>query len=287
MKAITEIQLNNYEKIKSGKVREIYKYGEYLLFVATDRISAYDIVFNEGIPEKGIFLTQISNKWFSLIDFVDNHILIDKWEEFPDELRKYEILKGRSIIVKPAEVIPFECVVRGYLVGSAWEEYKREGSVCNIKLPKGMKFGEKIDPPIFTPATKLEKGHDINVSYEYMANQIGKDIAEKLQKISIKIYNYGYKLLKEKGIILVDTKFEFGIIDGQIALIDEVLTPDSSRFWKEGKEGESIDKQYIRDYLNKINWNREPPPPKLPENIIKATYERYKEIYKTVKNLGK
>ena len=267
------------ELVKKGKVRETYKTDEGLLMVATDRLSAFDVVFNEGIPYKGTVLTMISKFWFDRTkDIIENHLItMDMPEGLPD------YLKGRSMIVKETKPLLAECVVRGYITGSGWKEYQKSGSVCGIKLPEGLHNGSKLEEPIFTPATKAETGHDENISFEKMVEIVGKDAAEKTRSKSIELYKFARDYAESRGLILADTKFEFGYLGDKIILIDEIFTPDSSRYWvkEEYDKGEllSLDKQYVRDFLEKSDWNKSPPPPALPEDVIKKTSERYLKSY--------
>jgi len=277
----TELPLKVFKK---GKVRDVYETNDELLLIVTDRISAFDFVLHEPIPKKGICLTQISKFWFDYFkDMIPNHVITDNVTEFPGDLNNYENqLSGRSMLVKKAEVIPIECIVRGYISGSAWKSYQKDGTVCGIKLPEGLKESDKFEEPLFTPSTKADEGHDINISFEKMKELIGEEDAEKIKELSLKIYNEGAKYALEKGIIIADTKFEFGKIGDQIILVDEVLTPDSSRFWPKetyspGGSQQSFDKQYVRDHLISINYNRQPPAPALPENIIRNTRKKYLE----------
>ncbi len=278
------IEIKEYPLVKSGKVREVFDLGDSLLFVATDRVSAYDSILPTPIPDKGRVLTQLSIFWFDLFKNVAaNHFITADFSEFPEPLKKYKELDGKSMIVKKAEVFPVECVVRGYLVGSGWAEYQNNKTVCGIPLPDGLKEASELETPIFTPATKAESGHDENISFEQMAKILGQETSEKLRNISLKIYSEARNYAKGKGIILADTKFEFGIIDGRITLIDEVLTPDSSRFWpadkyEEGRAQQSYDKQFVRDYLTESGWDKEPPAPELPEEVVQKTREKYLEI---------
>jgi phosphoribosylaminoimidazole-succinocarboxamide synthase len=270
---------------KRGKVRDVYDLGDTLLMVATDRISAFDVVMPDPIPDKGKILTQISLFWFDLMSpILKNHIISSKTDDYPEVCKKYaEILNGRSMLVKKTKPLPVECVVRGYISGSGWKSYQESGGICGIKLPEDLKESEKLAEAIFTPSTKEEVGtHDVNINFDETANLIGKDIAEKIKSLSYEIYKKGAEIAEEKGIIIADTKFEFGLLDDQIILIDEVLTPDSSRFWpketyKPGGSQESFDKQYLRDYLLSINWDQKPPAPPLPEEVIKNTRNKYVE----------
>jgi phosphoribosylaminoimidazole-succinocarboxamide synthase len=274
---------------KKGKVRDVYEIDDSLLLVVTDRISAFDFILTEPIPFKGVCLTQISKFWFDFFkDTVASHMISADVEDFPDVLKAYkDSLNGRSMMVKRAEVFPIECIVRGYISGSAWKSYQKDGTVCGISLPTGLKESEKFDEPLFTPSTKAESGHDINISFEKMKEIIGYEDAVKIKDISIKMYNKGAEYARKKGIIIADTKFEFGKIDEQIIVVDEVLTPDSSRFWpadlyKSGKSQPSFDKQYVRDYLSSTDWDKNSDPPNLPENIIKGTQDKYIEAYEKI-----
>ncbi len=271
----------------SGKVRDVYRLdNEHLLFVATDRISAFDYVLATGIPHKGQVLTQISLFWFDYLrDLVPNHVVAADVARYPEPLRKYaDQLCGRSMLVMRAEMVPVECVVRGYVAGSAWKEYKTTGAVCGIKLPTGLKESGQLPEPIFTPATKATNGHDENIPFEEMTRLVGPELGGKLRDISLKIYSKAAGYARGKGIIIADTKFEFGITRSGITLADEVLTPDSSRFWpadkyQPGRPQESFDKQYVRDYLEEIRWNKQPPAPALPPEVARKTSEKYLEAY--------
>ncbi len=271
-----------------GKVRDIYDFGDSLLLITTDRISAFDVIMPTPIPDKGIILTQLSVFWFKRFeDQVKNHLISSDVEEFPPECHAYkEQLDGRSVLVKKAEPLPVECIVRGYLVGSGWREYKRTQSICGVKLPEGLVEASKLDEPIFTPTTKAERGfHDENISFERMADMVGEETANKVRDLSIAIYERGAEKALKKGIIIADTKFEFGFFDDELLLIDEVLTPDSSRFWpaseyEPGRIQKSFDKQYLRDYLVNIGWSPELPPPELPENVVRNTRDRYLEAFR-------
>lgn len=270
-----------------GKVRDIYDFGDRLLIVATDRISAFDVVMPNPIPDKGKILTQLSKFWFDLTkEIVPNHVISTHLKDFPPECQAYEeILRGRSMLVVKTDPLPIECVVRGYLAGSGWEEYKKTGGVCGIGLPKGLLESSKLEEPIFTPATKAEIGqHDENITFEEMRKIVGKDLAEKLRTLSIAIYKKARDYAERRGILVADTKMEFGMKDGELLLIDELLTPDSSRFWprdeyRPGGPQKSFDKQFLRDYLISINWNRTPPAPELPEAVIEKTRQKYSEAY--------
>ncbi|MGH9529524.1 MAG: phosphoribosylaminoimidazolesuccinocarboxamide synthase [Terriglobales bacterium] len=286
--AIVQTDFPELELFASGKVRDVYRMDdEHLLFVATDRISAFDYVLATGIPQKGRVLTQMSVFWFELLrDLVPNHMVTTDVDRYPAILRKYQDqLRGRSMMVVRAEMFPVECVVRGYISGSAWKEYKTGGSVCGIQLPPGLKESDKLPEPIFTPATKATSGHDENISFEQMAKMIGPDFSRDLRDISLAIYKKAADYARQRGIIIADTKFEFGRTGAGITLADEVLTPDSSRFWpadkyQPGKAQESFDKQYVRDYLEEIRWNKLPPAPALPPEVARKTSEKYVEAYR-------
>ena len=271
----------------SGKVRDIYKVdANHLLFVATDRISAFDYVLATGIPQKGRVLTQLSMFWFEFLkDIVPNHLATADIDQYPAELQKYaDKLRGRSMLVVAADMVTVECVVRGYISGSGWKEYKNSGSVCGIKLPAGLRESDRLPEPIFTPATKATSGHDENISFERMVELVGKDLSEQLRDLSIRIYQTAADYAETRGIIIADTKFEFGRTPKGLVLADEVLTPDSSRFWPmdkyhPGGAQESFDKQYVRDYLESIRWNKQPPAPGLPAEVAARTSEKYIEAY--------
>ena len=278
--------------LKRGKVRDIYDLGDRLLIVASDRISAFDVVLPNGIPYKGMVLTQISKFWFDeLKDIVPTHFITMDVEQYPAECRIYkDILKGRSMIVEKSEPLPVECVVRGYLAGSGFTEYKERGSICGISLPKNLLESSKLDEPIFTPSTKSSKGHDENITFEVMAEMLGKDLAEKVRDVSLKIYKRASEIAEKRGIIIADTKFEFGMHGGKLTLIDEVLTPDSSRFWpkdsyRPGRAQKSFDKQFVRDYLLTLDWDKTPPAPDLPEEVITKTTEKYLEALKRLADI--
>ena len=297
-KIVMETDIPGARLINRGKVRDIYDAGEYLVIVATDRISAFDVVMNQGIPYKGVVLTQISRFWFeNTRDIIENHFVTDDVSRFPAPFNEYrELLTGRSMLVKKANPFPVECIVRGYIAGSAWKEYQKSQSISGIKLPPGLKNGSQLPSPIFTPSTKAETGHDENISYAHMKKLIGNNISKQLKIASLALYKTGVRIAQEKGIIIADTKFEFGMLHRDIILIDEILTPDSSRFWpadkyRPGKSQPSLDKQYLRDYLERLNWDKNPPPPPLPEEIVENTSQKYQEILKiltgkTVKKLS-
>ncbi len=284
----TNLQAEKVRLLKRGKVRDIYEINGQLLIVATDRISAFDVVLPTPIPDKGRILNRLSVFWFERTKhIVPNHLLAFKEADLPEPLKSHaDLLRDRFMLVRKATVIPIECVVRGYLYGSAWKDYQATGEVCGIKLPTGMKLAEKLPEPIFTPATKAQVGHDENIPFGEVVNLLGKELAERLRDLSIQIYQFAAAHAEERGLILADTKFEFGIAeDGTLMLIDELLTPDSSRFWdastyEPGKPQENFDKQFVRDYLESLNWNKEPPAPELPPEVVAKTRERYLEAYR-------
>jgi phosphoribosylaminoimidazole-succinocarboxamide synthase len=283
---LLETYLPGVTLFSRGKVRDVYELGDKLLVVASDRISAFDVVMREGIPDKGRVLTQLSCFWFKLIqgEFA-HHFISANLADYPAELQPFaDQLEGRSMLVEKAKPFPIECVVRGYLVGSGWKEYRASGSVCGIKLPAGLREASRLDEPIFTPSTKATVGHDENITWEGTVERIGNDAAEKLRDLSLKLYSKGRQYGEGRGIIIADTKFEWGLKDGEIILIDEVLTPDSSRFWPQseyapGKSQPSFDKQFVRDYLESLKWNKQPPPPPLPPEVVEKTSEKYREAY--------
>jgi len=279
----TNLPLKLYSR---GKVRDIYILGDRLFIIATDRISAFDCVLPNGIPNKGKVLNQISAYWFNYTrNIVENHMLSIDANDFPQELEEYSHeLDGRSMLVKKTDRIDIECVVRGYLAGSGWNEYNENGSVCGITLPSGLVESDKLYEPIFTPAIKASTGHDENISQDHMAELVGEDLTKELMEISIRIYEKASMAAERKGIIIADTKFEYGLLDDDIILIDEVLTPDSSRFWPAdeydgGTSQKSFDKQFVRDYLDRLDWDKKPPAPKLPDDVIKKTSEKYLNVY--------
>ena len=280
--------------VKRGKVRDVYEVDGNLLIVASDRMSAFDVVMDDPIPDKGRILTAISIFWFEKLgSVVENHIISTNPDEYPESCRKYtEELRGRSMLVKKARPLLVECVVRGYVSGSGWLEYESKGTICGINLPEGIPESGILPEPIFTPATKAESGeHDENISFESAIEILGRETAEEVRDLSLRIYEFGRKLASEKGIIIADTKFEFGFENDRLILIDEVLTPDSSRFWpmdsyNPGGPQKSFDKQYLRDYLNSLDWPKQPPPPKLPPEIIERTRDRYMEALKRITGKG-
>lgn len=286
MKGLRKTEINEFPVHLRGKVRDVYDLGDELLIIVTDRVSAFDVVFDEIIPLKGKVLTQISNFWFDLTkDIVKNHIVLTNVDDYPKELQKYrEQLDGRSIIVKKIKMVDAECIVRGYIEGSGLKEYNETGEICGIKLPDGLKQADKLPEPIFTPSTKADQGHDENVSFEFFCEKIGDEVGNKLKDISLLLYKRASEYALSKGIILADTKFEFGIIDGEIILADEIFTPDSSRFWaldeyEPGRPQKSFDKQFLREFLENTDWNKKYPAPKLPQDVIEKTTLKYIEAY--------
>ncbi len=284
---LLQTQLEGVRLFSRGKVRDVYEVdGDHLLIVATDRISAFDVVLSEGIPDKGKVLNQLSRFWFERFrDRVASHFVTTRVEDYPARLRaQADQLEGRSMLVKKAKPFPIECVVRGYLAGSGWKEYQASQSVCGVKLPSGLTESARLEEPIFTPATKSTTGHDENISFEEAARRIGQAEAEKLRALSLEVYREGRQYAESRGILIADTKFEWGVCEDEIILIDEVLTPDSSRFWPAegyapGRPQPSFDKQFVRDYLESVQWNKEPPPPPLPAEVVQKTSEKYREAY--------
>jgi phosphoribosylaminoimidazole-succinocarboxamide synthase len=282
---VSETNFQDLNLIKRGKVRDIYDLGENLLMVATDRISAFDVVMPDPVPDKGIILTRISLYWFEILKpIIENHVVSANTNDFPAVCRPYsETLRGRSMLVKKTEPLSIECVVRGYISGSGWKSYQETGSVCGIHLPEALRESDKLPDPIFTPSTKEELGaHDINIDFAEAEKRIGKDLAAKARDLSLAIYKKGSEMAAERKIIIADTKFEFGLLGDKLILIDEVLTPDSSRFWPKdtyqpGGSQQSFDKQYVRDHLLSVKWNKQPPAPSLPEDIIRNTRKKYLE----------
>jgi phosphoribosylaminoimidazole-succinocarboxamide synthase len=277
--------LPGVRRLRSGKVREVFDLEDNLLLVATDRISAFDCILPNAIPHKGEVLTQISAFWFDKLDFVPNHLVTTRFHQFPGDLRPFkEQLAGRSMIVQKAAPLPVECVARGYLAGSGWKEYQEKGTVCGIKLPTGLRQGDRLPETIFTPATKADKGHDENISSRECRALLGDDIALQVRNWTIELYEHGRAYAAQRGIIVADTKFEFGVLHDEVILIDECLTPDSSRFWPMSeyapdRSPPSFDKQFVRDYLESINWNKQPPAPALPHEVVARTSEKYLEAY--------
>lgn len=287
MESIPKTQFDDLSLVRQGKVRDIFDTGESLLMVTTDRLSAFDVVLPDIIPDKGKVLNQISVFWFKKMEnIVKNHIITTNVNEYPEEFKSYsEALDKRSMLVKKAEPLPVECIVRGYITGSGWSSYQKEGHVCGIKLPKGLKESDKLAQPLFTPSTKAEVGdHDINISFDEAAKLVGNETACKLRDLSLELYQKGSEYALTKGIIIADTKFEFGILEGKIILIDEILTPDSSRFWplndyEPGRGQNSFDKQYVRDWLIDSGWDKKHPGPKLPREVVDTTAKTYKDIF--------
>jgi phosphoribosylaminoimidazole-succinocarboxamide synthase len=288
---LLECNLPGLKKLRSGKVRDVYDLGDCLLFVATDRISAFDCILPNPIPRKGEVLTQISAFWFEKLDFVQNHLITADFRQFPESVQKFaDQLAGRSMLVKKASPLPVECVARGYLAGSGWKEYKEKGTVCGQPLPPGLTQSARLPETIFTPATKAEEGHDENISWSECRAILGDDVALSVRDFTIELYEHGRAYAATQGIIVADTKFEFGILDGEIVLIDECLTPDSSRFWPEseyvaGGSPPSFDKQFVRDYLEGLDWDKTPPAPSLPAEIIEKTSAKYLEAYERLVGL--
>ncbi len=282
-KTISETDFEELKLLKRGKVRDVYDLGEHLLMVATDRISAFDVVMPNPVPDKGIILTQISLFWFDIMQsLIQNHVVARDVKQYPEICQSYaDALQGRSMLVKKAQPLSIECIVRGYISGSGWKEYTDSGSVCGIALPEGLKESQQLPEPIFTPSTKAEQGeHDINIDFNEAANLIGQAKAQKIRDLSVAIYKKGADLADQKGIIIADTKFEFGSVGDDIILIDEILTPDSSRFWPKesyspGGPQKSYDKQYLRDYLNTLDWDKKAPGPALPDDVIANTRQKY------------
>jgi phosphoribosylaminoimidazole-succinocarboxamide synthase len=282
---VTSTDIDAFPLARRGKVRDVYALDDRLLIVATDRISAFDVVLPNGIPHKGSVLTQISRFWFDRIDICPNHLISTDVADFPETLQPHaEELAGRSMLVRRADRVDVECVVRGYLIGSGWKDYQATGAVCGIQLPAGMELASRLQEPIFTPASKADDGHDENISFAQMSEMVGAANAERLRRLSLEIYKTAREYAEQRGIIIADTKFEFGFIDGELALIDELLTPDSSRFWpadryRSGVSPPSYDKQFVRDYLSSIDWDKNPPGPELPDEVVSATSAKYLEAY--------
>ncbi|MDD4956910.1 MAG: phosphoribosylaminoimidazolesuccinocarboxamide synthase [Candidatus Omnitrophica bacterium] len=289
---VTDLDLKGMPLLKEGKVRKVYDLGDKLLFVVTDRISAFDVIMPNGIPYKGKVLNMISSFWFEYTrDIVENHMLtvdIDGIIAADKKLAPYrDILDGRSMLVRKAEPIMVECIVRGYISGSGWKDYQSTGMVSGIKLPKGLRLSDKLEEPIFTPSTKADTGHDMNISQKDTRELVGDDIFELIRDKSVKVYEKARDYAEKKGIVLADTKFEFGIVDGRVVLMDEALTPDSSRFWPKddyepGRQQKSFDKQFLRDYLETLDWDKTPPGPVLPDEIVDRTSEKYRQAYKVL-----
>jgi phosphoribosylaminoimidazole-succinocarboxamide synthase len=287
---LLESKLPGIKLWKRGKVRDVYEVGDKLLLIATDRLSAFDVVLPTGIPGKGVLLTQMSLFWFELLkDVVPHHVVSAEVSDYPDELKRFrDQLEGRSMLVQRTDVLPIECVVRGYIVGSGWKDYKKTGAICGIALPAGLRESDRLEPPIFTPATKAETGHDENISFETMIGSVGQDRAAEARRVSLEIYERARSHAEARGIIVADTKFEFGIRDGRLIWIDEALTPDSSRFWPRdayapGRSQPSFDKQFVRDYLETLDWDKQPPGPELPPEVVARTVEKYVEAFERLR----
>jgi phosphoribosylaminoimidazole-succinocarboxamide synthase len=285
---LSETVCPNLRLLGRGKVRDLYDLGDALLMVATDRISAFDVVMPNPIPGKGRILTQMSRFWFQETEaIVDNHLMTADVEQFPESCKPYShVLKDRSMLVRKAKPLPSECIVRGYITGSGWKSYLQSGTICDIRLPEGLQESDQLPEPLFTPSTKADLGeHDVNISFNRLENMVGRDLAVRLRDLSIAIYKKALGIAKSAGIIIADTKFEFGLIDGDLVLIDEILTPDSSRFWpsdayKPGGPQQSYDKQYVRDYLLSLRWDKKPPAPELPPEVVERTRKKYEEALK-------
>ncbi len=285
--AITKVDLPGIKRFTQGKVRDVFDLGDQLLIVASDRISAFDCVMPNGIPGKGKILTAMSLFWFDLMaDVAENHLIASDVDAYPSELQKFrELLEGRSMLVRKAERFDIECVVRGYLAGSGWREYRESGAICGIKLPAGLREADRLPKPIFTPATKADSGHDENISFEQTAELIGSERAAQLRDLTLAVYEKARAYADARGIIIADTKFEFGLVDGRVILIDEIFSSDSSRFWPKdryepGRSQDSFDKQFVRDYLETLDWDKTPPAPELPEEVIRKSLEKYREAYR-------
>jgi len=279
------LDLPGIKKLRSGKVREVFELGETLLFVATDRLSAFDVILPDPIPKKGAVLNQLSAFWFRRFDKIESHFITVDFDRFPEKLQSFRAqLVGRSMIVRKTKPLAVECVVRGYLAGSGWKEYQESQSVCGIELPAGLKLASQLPEPIFTPATKSDTGHDLNIDMNECRRILGSEMAERVRDLSLQIYSAGRDHAGQRGVIVADTKFEFGTVDGQLLLIDECLTPDSSRFWPKdqyiiGQSPPSFDKQFVRDYLETLDWDKTPPAPSLPSDVIEKTSGKYVEAF--------
>ncbi len=286
--AIVETHLSGARLSRRGKVRELYDLGESVLLVASDRISAYDCVLSPGVPDKGKVLTQLSNFWFRKFADVENHLIETDVSRFPESLQAdAPLLEGRSVIVRKAEVIPFECVARGYLAGSGWAEYRKTGAVCGVRLPPGLVEADRLPEPIFTPATKSERGHDENIPFSRLVDELGQEEAGALRTTTLELYERARQFAESRGLLLADTKLEFGRSDGRLLWIDEAFTPDSSRYWDArawtpGRTPVSFDKQFVRDWLDSTGWDHRPPAPRLPEGVVRTTREKYLEAYKAL-----
>ncbi len=291
MSTLLECQLPGIKKLRSGKVREVFDLGENLLIVATDRISAFDCILPTGIPRKGEVLTQMTLFWYGVLDFVPNHFITARFEAYPEILQPFEEqLRGRSMIVRKASPLPVECVARGYICGSAWKEYTATGKACGFELPVGLLQSSRLPETLFTPATKAETGHDENITWSQCRSVLGDELALQVRHHTIELYEHGCAHAAQAGLLIADTKFEFGMANGELILIDECLTPDSSRFWpadgwKPGSNPPSFDKQFVRDYLETLDWDKTPPAPPLPEEVVRKTSEKYIEAYEKLSGL--
>ncbi|MCA8915910.1 MAG: phosphoribosylaminoimidazolesuccinocarboxamide synthase [Planctomycetes bacterium] len=291
MPALTKTDMPDLNRIYSGKVRDIYEVEGNLLMISTDRLSAFDVVMSKGVPDRGKMLTEISLFWFEYFkDTIGSHLITADVDEMPEPVRKYrDQLEGRTMYVKRAEMLKVECVARGYIVGSGWKDYQKTGAVCGHKLPAGLQLAQKLDEPLFTPATKADQGeHDENIDFDRAASIVGLEMATRLRDLTLDLYTRAADFAREKGIIIADTKFEFGMIDGELAICDEMLSPDSSRFWdakthEVGKNPDSFDKQIVRDWLETQPWNKQPPPPEVPDEIINKTAAKYREVIDRLK----
>ncbi|MCD6336027.1 MAG: phosphoribosylaminoimidazolesuccinocarboxamide synthase [Candidatus Latescibacteria bacterium] len=286
-RAIINVDLPGIKRFTRGKVRDVFDLGDRLLIVASDRISAFDCVMPNGIPGKGKILTAMSLFWFDLMaDVAENHVITSDVDAYPQELQAFrELLEGRSMLVRKAERFDIECVVRGYLAGSGWREYMESGTICGIRLPEGLREADRLPEPIFTPATKAKSGHDENISFDRAAALIGSERAAQLRDLSLSVYKKAWAYADARGILIADTKFEFGLVDGRVILIDEIFSSDSSRFWPKdryepGRSQDSFDKQFVRDYLETLDWDKTPPAPELPEEVVRKSLEKYKEAYR-------
>ena len=293
MAAVVETNLPGIPLLARGKVRDIYDLGDHLLLVVTDRISAYDVILPRPIPDKGKVLHQVSSFWFRHFeDVVPNHLVADRLADLPEELQVHgEQLAGRTALVRKARMFPVECVARGYLAGSGWREYRETGKVCGIPLPPGLRLSDRLPEPIFTPATKAAEGHDENISFDRMVEIVGGETSEKLRSLTLDLYRRAAAWAEERGILIADTKLEFGVVDGEITVCDEMFTPDSSRFWPKdrwepGKSQPSWDKQYVRDWLDSTGWDRTPPAPEMPDEVVEGTRRRYLEILELLTGRG-
>lgn len=291
MSTLLECQLPGIKKLRSGKVREVFDLGENLLVVATDRISAFDCILPTGIPRKGEVLTQMTLFWYGVLDFVPNHFITSRFEAYPEALQPFgEQLRGRSMIVRKASPLPVECVARGYISGSAWKEYAATGKACGFQLPTGLLQSSRLPETLFTPATKAETGHDENITWSQCRSVLGDELALQVRHHTVELYEHGCAHASKAGLLIADTKFEFGMANGELILIDECLTPDSSRFWpadgwKPGSNPPSYDKQFVRDYLETLDWDKTPPAPPLPEEVVRKTSEKYIEAYEKLSGL--